>query len=103
MECSVVEVCEIGCKGHDVGDVVTPKLHLVDPKTGEPADATAVTLSIRLPDGTVITPPVVHDDVGEYHADYVPEVPGQFFFKYVATGTVQAAEQGAFLVRSMFA
>jgi hypothetical protein len=57
-------------------------------------DATAITLTVLLPDGSTQTPSVVHDSQGTYHADFLipidlvmPAKTALGFYRWVATGT----------------
>lgn len=54
-------------------------------------DASTLTVLVRGPDGTLLTPSIVHDDVGEYHADALlpfvpPAAPGVWAWRWQATG-----------------
>jgi len=52
------------------------------------------------PDGTnesSITP--TNTGVGAYQHDYTPASGGKYFYKFVGTGAVVAAEEGFFIIR----
>lgn len=100
--CSSVQSCDDTCGGHFVGGSVNVRLHIR--KDDEPADDVAtVALSIKTPNGSTETPAVTHDDVGEFHVDYVPTQPGQHFYQYVTTGGIVLSLGGAFLAAPAFA
>jgi len=66
---------------------------------GNPADATAVTLTITLPDGSTATPSVNHSGTGLYDADYTPAQSGRHTLFWVATGTNASSYADDFTVR----
>lgn len=51
-------------------------------------DATTVVVTITLPDVSTSTPSVVHDSVGNYHADFTTTQTGVHTYKSVSTGVV---------------
>jgi hypothetical protein len=61
-------------------------------------DPTTVTLNVRLPDGTTVTPAVTHDSTGMYHANYQPAIGGIFYYRFVGTGAAIAAAQQQFTI-----
>jgi len=67
--------------------------------TGTPADATAVVLTVTLPDGTTATPSVNHSGTGLYDADYTPSQSGRHTIFWVATGTNASSYSDDFTVR----
>lgn len=82
----------------DIGDEVLLTWPLTD-TDGAPQDATTVVLTVTAPDGTVSTPTVAHPSTGTYTATVTPTSSGMWGFRWQATGSGVAAEDGAFLVR----
>ncbi|MDN3356080.1 hypothetical protein [Actinomadura sp. DC4] len=75
----------------DLGAVVPLSVSLVD-KDGRPADATAMTVTITLPDGTTASSTVTSSPAGTYSYDYPTVQAGRHVVRWVATG----ANAGAF-------
>lgn len=71
----------------EVGDTVPLRVTIRDPTTGLPADATAVVLTITLPDATISTPSVGHTAQGVYDVNFPVTLSGQHSYRWVATGT----------------
>lgn len=68
------------------------------------ADPTTVTLKVKDPAGTVTTytyagAAIIKDAVGRYHRDITPNTPGQWYYRFFATGTVEATIEETFRVR----
>jgi hypothetical protein len=82
----------------DIGDEVLLTWPLTD-TDGTPQDATTVVLTVTAPDGTISTPTVAHPSTGTYTATVTPDSAGMWGFRWQATGSGVAAEDGAFLVR----
>jgi hypothetical protein len=82
----------------DIGDEVLLTWPLTD-TAGTPQDATTVVLTVTAPDGTISTPTVAHPSTGTYTATVTPGSAGMWGFRWQATGSGVAAEDGAFLVR----
>lgn len=82
---------------YDLGDVVALSVAITD-TNGDAADATAVTLTVTLPDGTTTAPSVTHPGVGSYAATYTPTQFGRHGVRWVATGVNAAAFTDAFTV-----
>ena len=63
-------------------------------------DPTAVTLSMRLPDGTVsdLSTGIVRDSAGAYHCDFAASVLGLHMYEWKGTGSAVVAGIGQFLV-----
>lgn len=76
---------------YDLGDVVTLTFEIRD-TSGALADATAVTLTVTLPDGTPQPLTPTHPSTGTYQANYTPSATGRYVARLVATG----ANAGAF-------
>lgn len=82
---------------YDLGDVVALAVEVRD-STGTLANATAVALTITLPDGTTTTPVVANPSTGKYTASYTPATSGRFGVRWVATGTNACAFTDTFTV-----
>lgn len=72
---------------------------------GVPKDPTAVTLQIKDPTGTVVTPAPTptHDgaaDSGLYHYDLPITASGVWRYRFAGTGAVVAAEEAKVFARS---
>jgi hypothetical protein len=67
--------------------------------SGTAADATAVVLTITLPDGTTATPTVNHSGTGLYDVNYTPSQAGRHTVFWVATGTNASSYADDFTVR----
>lgn len=65
---------------------------------GDPADPTTVVLTIKTPAGVTSTLSTTNDTAGSYHSDTTPDAVGQWWYRWVGTGTVVAAAEGTFLV-----
>lgn len=84
---------------YDVGDIVPLGLQVTD-ADGNPADATEVTVTIGLPDGTTATPTPEHVATsGEYTVDYVTTVEGLHTVSWAATGVNATTYNDVFNVR----
>lgn len=82
---------------YDVGDVVPLSVTVRD-AAGAAADATAVVLTLTLPDGTTVTPTVAHPATGSYTATYPAASAGLHGVSWVATGTNASAYRDSFTV-----
>lgn len=82
----------------DLGDVVPLTVQVRD-AAGNLANATTVTLTIGLPDGTSISPSVTNPSTGTYQYDYPPTLVGRHTARWVATGLNASAYTDAFDVR----
>ncbi len=84
----------------DLGDPVPLTIQIRD-ATGTLANATAIALTITLPDGTVANPSVANPpaSTGIYLYDYTPTVAGRYLLRWVATGSNASAYTDAFDVR----
>ena len=85
---------------YDLGDVVALGITITD-ANGTPANATAVTVTITLPDGTSVTPSVTNSGTGLYDASYSPTLQGRHLVRWVATGTNASAYTDEFTVRDL--
>lgn len=83
-----------------LGDVVPLSVTVTD-ADGNLADATAVTLTVTLPDATtVVTGPIASTTPGVYNHDYVTVQAGAHAVRWVATGTNASAYDDAFTVEA---
>jgi len=83
---------------YDLGDVVPLGITITD-STGANANASAVTCTISLPDGTTSTGSVTNPSTGQYNCDFTPTQVGRHAVRWVATGTNASAYSDEFLVR----
>jgi hypothetical protein len=83
----------------DLGDIVPLTVNVQD-ATGAAGNATAVALTVTLPDGTTDTPAVSNPTTGTYQVDYSPTMPGRHVARWVATGTNASSYVDMFDVRS---
>lgn len=77
-------------------------------EAGALTDPTTVTLRIREPDGTLTSvtyagAQVVKDSTGRYHYNFRPDQAGVHHYRWIGTGAVTAAFEGAFHVRKQVA
>lgn len=82
---------------YDLGAVVTLSVAITNP-AGAPADATAVTCTVTLPDGTTATPTVSHPATGSYTCTYTPAAVGAYRVHWVATGSNASAKVDTFTI-----
>lgn len=82
---------------NDIGDVVALAVTIRD-SDGDPADATAITCTITLPDGTAYAAPVAKTGVGTYTVSYTPTMAGLHTVRWVATGANASAYRDSFTV-----
>ncbi|MEU0458602.1 hypothetical protein ABZ322_37830 [Streptomyces sp. NPDC006129] len=74
---------------YDLGATVRLVGECRDPG-GALATADTAVVTVTLPDGTALTPPVTEDTVGVYQADYVTTTPGRHVVRWVWTGPAAA-------------
>lgn len=83
----------------DLGDLVPLSITVTD-ADGNPADATAVNLTVTLPDGTTVTQgPIVSTTPGVYDYDYPTVQAGRHHARWVATGLNASAYSDTFDVQ----
>jgi hypothetical protein len=65
-----------------------------DPTTGAVVDPTTVVFKIRRPDTGAVTTwtylvvgSIVRDSAGNYHADYTCDFPGEWYYRWEASGS----------------
>ena len=83
---------------YDLGDVVPLGITITD-STGANANASAVTCTIILPDGTSSIGSVTNPTTGQYNCDFSPSQVGRHSVRWLATGTNAAAFTDDFVVR----
>lgn len=82
----------------DLGDIVPLTVELRD-TAGALANASAVVLTVGLPDGTSVTPSASNPSVGRYQYDFPTSQVGRHSVRWLATGTNAAAYTDQFDVR----
>jgi len=83
---------------YDLGDVIPLGITITD-STGVNANASAVTCTITLPDGTTSTGSVTNPSTGLYNCDFSPTQTGRHAVRWLATGTNASAYTDEFTVR----
>lgn len=83
---------------YDVGDRVQLTATLTD-DDGVLTDPTAVTVTIRKPDGTASSSTPTKDSTGVYSKDVDIDQHGNWFYRFAGTGALVVAEEGEFYVR----
>jgi len=83
---------------YDLGDVIPLGITITD-STGANANASAVTCTITLPDGTTSTGSVTNPSTGLYNCDFSPTQTGRHAVRWLATGTNASAYTDEFTVR----
>jgi hypothetical protein len=83
---------------YDLGDIVPLGITITD-STGANANASAVTCTITLPDGTSSTGSVTNPSTGLYNCDFSPAQVGRYAVRWLATGTNASAYTDEFTVR----
>lgn len=85
---------------YDIGDLVRMAVTFKN-DGGAIADPTTVTLSVMKPGDTVATTVApVKDGIGVYHGDITIDRAGSWYYRWVGTGAVVAAEETRFYVRA---
>lgn len=89
---------------YDIGDVARVTATFTD-DAGTPADPSSVTATVRAPDATttnytVTAGQIVKDSTGNYHLDIPCTLAGDYYYVFKGVGTIAAAEEGTFTVRS---
>lgn len=85
---------------YDLGDPATITLQVS--VGGVATDGSAVSLTLRGPDDVDTVVPVVRTGVGAYQAIVVPLLSGDYYYRWLVTGTGAGAQEGAFTVRRPF-
>jgi len=88
----------------DTGDVI--RLSVVFKNLNKVAvDPSQVNLTIRQPNGVLVeyqylvNAAIVKASVGNYYCDFLVTQEGMTYYKWVATGTVNAAEESSFFAK----
>lgn len=73
--------------------------------SGVLGDPTEVTLKVKDPLGTTTTylwslAEVTREAAGIFYVDVVPETPGRWFYRWIATGTLTGSVEESFRVRN---
>jgi hypothetical protein len=95
----------VGINVYDVGDLARISA-LFEDADGTDADPSAVAFHIEDPSGNVedyaygASPTeIVRDSIGNYHIDISIDEPGDWHYRWVATGSGQGAQEGQLMVR----
>lgn len=89
----------------DLGDLVRLESEFRDLELDTLMDPTVVKLSIREPDGTLVTltygvdASIIRSSLGIYYYDLDCDQSGDWYYRWWSTGTGQAAEERHFTVR----
>lgn len=81
---------------YDVGDKVTVTTTVL--VASVPTDAT-VAVTVTAPDGTTTQPAVTHPGTGQYAADVIPALAGNYLVHWVASGTAIGVDEYEFYVQ----
>lgn len=85
---------------YDLGDVVPLTVNITD-AADAPANASSVTLTVTLPDGTTATPSTTNPTTGTYQCDYPTTMLGRHGYRWVSTGPT-SSHSDVFDVREPF-
>ena len=93
-------------RSYPTGSNVRCSVIYKDVLTGAYVDPTTVTFKIRRPDTSLIIPwvylapgsIVVRDSVGHYHAYYVADFPGDWWYRWEAAGSYIGASENYFCI-----
>lgn len=83
---------------YEIGDSVRLSVTFTDVVSGALVNPTAVSLTLRLPDGTNANTLLVNPSTGNYYADYLTAQPGVHAYRWAGTGAHAAASEGVFVV-----
>lgn len=81
----------------EVGDVARLTLKATD-VSGAAVDPGNLRLFVRQPDGNQVTPTVIREDVGAFHADVELAVSGIYFYLWKSDAPYKGVVDGEFLV-----
>jgi hypothetical protein len=84
---------------YDVGDLVRLTVEFQD-ASGADADPTTVTVAVKVGGVSNTWTDAVKDATGKYHKDVSITAPGAYTYRWIGTGTVQAASEGRFFVKA---
>lgn len=88
----------LGGSVYNIGDIATLTAAFTIAATGTAANPTTTVITVRAPDGTESTPAVSNPSTGSEQAQVSLTLAGEWLWRAVGTGAVQAAGQGAFYV-----
>jgi hypothetical protein len=89
---------------YDIGDLVRLTGTFTD-LDGTATDPSGITMSIKIPNGTVTTltygvdGSLYRSSTGIYYTDFAPTMEGLHYYRFAGTGAVTAAEEQNFYVR----
>lgn len=83
---------------YDIGDRVRITASFVN-SAGTPTNPTAVTVTVRKPDGQTVSPTASSSVTGTWEADVDPDQHGNWFYRFAGTGALVVAEESQFYVR----
>src|SRR4051812_29508852 len=84
---------------YQIGDAV-PLEATFRNTAGTLTNPTAVTLTVRAPDGTITTPSPTNPSTGVFHYDLSVTQPGLWWYTFKGTGAIQAADRKSFYVET---
>lgn len=94
----------------DRGELIQTEVEFVESDGGGVVDPSSVYLSIRSPDGELVTRTydpdsgdIIRDDVGQYHATIDADQSGLWVVRWWSSGDGQSAEERRFMVRDALA
>lgn len=87
----------MSCEPLTVGDAVRVVVTVKD-LNGNPADPTALDVTVQAPDGTTAPASLQKTGVGAYYFDIDLVLPGTYAYRALATGNVKSAGQGGVFV-----
>lgn len=90
---------------YDVGDAVRCRVEFKDTSDSF-IDPTTVTFKLKLPSGSTTTyvygtdAQLVKDSTGKYHVDVDISSAGIYYYRFIGTGTVKAAGESKFSIKT---
>lgn len=89
---------------YNIGDVVRVRGTLTD-ASDVAVDPSTVSVKVRPPTGSTLTytyalATVTKEETGIYYKDISVTESGKWYYQFVSTGTGQAMDEGAFVVKS---
>ena len=88
---------------YNIGTLVTMRGAFTSGSTA--TDPTTLTFKLKDTSGSTTTyvygtdAELVRDSAGNFHVNYTPELPGNYYYRFAGTGACQAASEGLFSVR----
>lgn len=85
----------------DTQDDIELTATFTDPDTNFPVDPDTVTITVKKPDATTVTPSIDNPSVGVYTTTVTPgsNEYGRWWYRWRGTGQIQAAGERYFVVR----